>query len=195
MAIKKLDFNRGEELELRKKAPRIPSNEVLDNMDEMLNDESRLILQCGKSYWDVSAFPEIFAEGEDFDPESLTSIDLKQMSKQEPPKPAFGNVTEGAANDMLTELYHRTDEDEEEEEEELLVRKTYYLRPLDVEALRLLCFHMEEEVSVMVREIFEKGIDFIGLENNLVDLYKEAETNLQNRPARKKRRTKKRTIL
>ena len=59
-------------------------------------------------------------------------------------------------------------------------RKTYYLRPKDVEALTILCHFTRVEVSAMVREVFERGLTSIANELEYGDLYAEAEENLSN---------------
>ena len=178
MAIRQLPFEKGEEFEIRGKANRVPSDEVLEHLKEHLEDEKTLIVKCGKSFWDVSAFPEIFEAGDEFREEGLTSIDLKQMEKKEPPKPAFvDNILQEPTN-PLTALYHRTDEEEVEEEPQQWDRKTYYLYPRDVEALRILCHETNTEVSAMVREIFARGIPSIAEEIGHDDIYAEADHNL-----------------
>lgn len=194
MAIRQLPFEKGEEFELRSKASRVPSDEVLEHIKEHLEDERTLIVKCGKSFWDVSAWPEIYEAGDEFHAEDLTSIDLKQMEKKEPPKPAFvENILQEPAN-PLTALYHRTDEEEPEEEPEELVRKTYYLRRKDVEALTILCHETRTEVSAMVREIFERGISSIAEDISYGDIYAEAEANMaKHSSVSKKKAFKRRT--
>lgn len=179
MAIRQLLFDKGEEFDITNKATRIPSDKVLENMKNFLEDENTLIVKCGKSFWDVTAAPEIYEAGSEFRVEDLTSIDMKQMGKQTPPKPAFvENILQDPADNPLSALYHRTDEEEPEEEPEELERKTYYLRPKDIEALTILCHETRTEVSAMVREIFVRGIASIAEDIGYGDIYAEAEANL-----------------
>lgn len=189
MAIRKLLFEEGEKFELRSKTTRVPNDEILENMQQYLQDEGRLIVKCGKSFWDVSAYPEIYEAGEEFHEEDLTSIDKKQMEKKEAPKPAFvENLINQPADNPLAALYHKTEE-EEEPEPEVLDRKTYYLRQKDVEALRILCYETNTEVSAMVREIFARGIPDIAAEIGYGDVYAEAEANLAKYNSTKKKKT------
>ena len=179
MAIRQLPFEKGEEFEIRNKASRVPNDEVGENMKALLQDEQRLIVKCGKSFWDVSAWPDIFEAGDEFRVEDLTSIDRKQMEKKDPPKPAFvENILQESSNNPLSALYHRTDEEDVEEEPEKLERKTYFLRAKDVEALTLICHETRTEISAMVREIFERGIASIAEDIGYGDVYAEAEANL-----------------
>lgn len=193
MAIRQLPFEKGEEFEIRSKANRVPSDEVLEHIKEHLADEKTLIVKCGKSFWDVSAWPEIYEAGDEFRVEGLTSIDRKQMGRPEPPKPAFvENILQDPADNPLTALYHRTDEDEAEEEPEVLERKTYYLRAKDVEALTILCHETRTEVSAMVREIFVRGIASISEDIGYGDIYAEAEANLAKHGSTGKKKSYKR---
>lgn len=178
MAIRQLPFDKGEAFEIRSKANRVPNDEIGENLKHYLEDEKRLIVKCGKSYWDVSAWPEIYEAGDEFRVEDLTSIDKKQMGKQAPPKPAFvDNILQEPAS-PLAALYHRTDVDEAEEEHVEYDRKTYYLFQRQVEALRILCHETNMEVSAMAREIFERGIPSIAEEIGHDDIFAEAEANL-----------------
>lgn len=179
MAIRQLPFDKGQDFDITNKAARIRSDEVLANMENYLKDEKTLVVKCGKSFWDVTAVPEIYEAGEEFQVDNLTDIDRKQMGKQEPPKPAFvDTILQDPKANPLTALYHKTDEEEVEEEPPQLDRKTYYLYPRDVEALRILCHETHTEVSAMVREIFARGIPSIAEEIGKEDIYAEAEANL-----------------
>ena len=178
MAIRQLPFDKGEEFEIRNKANRVPNDEIGENLKQYLEDEKRLFVKCGKSFWDVSAWPEIYEAGDEFRVEDLTSIDKKQMEKQTPPKPAFvDNILQEPAS-PLSALYHRTDDGETEGEPVQYDRKTYYLYPRQVEALRILCHETNMEVSAMVREIFERGIPSIAEEIGHDDIFAEADANL-----------------
>lgn len=186
MAIKQLPFEVGEELGVRQKGNRFPENEILDNLKKNLERDDVLIVKCGKSFWDVTAYPEIFDAGEEFTVESLTATDLKQMEKPKVPTPAFKSPVQDP--NPMSILFHKTDEvEEEEEEQERLVRKTYYLRPKDIEALTILCHETRVEVSAMVREIFERGINSIADEFEYGDIYAQAEENLANGVGSKKK--------
>lgn len=179
MAIKKLSYDKGEELEIRTKGTRIAPNEILDNMKQYLVRPDILIVHCGKSYYDVTNHPEIYKEGSDFRPESLTSIDIKQMEKPVAPRPAYQQGA--AAENPLTMLYHKTDAEDTKVEKEKLVRVSYYLRPTDVEALSIISYLSHVRLSAMVREIFERGIASIAEEKNFGDIYAAAEANLAER--------------
>ena len=192
MAIRQLPFDKGEEFELRSKATRVPNDEIGENLKKYLEDEQRLIVKCGKSFWDVSSWPEIYEAGDEFRVEDLTSIDRKQMEKQDPPKPAFVENLLQEPRNPLAELYHRTDEEEVEEEPETLERKTYYLRPKDIEALTILCHETRTEVSAMVREIFERGISSIAEDIGHEGIYAEAEANLAKHGSTGKKKSFKR---
>lgn len=187
MAIKQLSYEAGEELGVRQKGNRIPENEILDNLDHILQSEDFHIVKCGKSFWDVTAHPEIFEKGEEFSVESLTATDLKQMEKPKVPTPAFKSPVQDTNTNPMSILFHKTEEEEEEEEQEKLERKTYYLRPKDIEALTILCHETRVEVSAMVREIFERGINSIAAEMEYGDVYAQAEENLANGVGSKKK--------
>lgn len=178
MAIKQLPFEKGEEFGIRQKGHRLPSDEVMENMKWNLENDT-LIVKCGKSFWDVSAYPEIYEAGDEFRVEDLTSIDRKQMEKAAPPKPAF---EESAKNEPslnpMAYLFHKTEPEEPEQEPVALVRKTYYLEPKHVEALTILCHDSRVELSAMVREIFDRGLPSIGIEMGYDDIYAVAEANL-----------------
>lgn len=190
MAIKQLPYEAGEELGIRQKGNRIPENEILDNLEHILQSEDFHIVKCGKSFWDVTAHPEIFEKGEEFSVESLTATDLKQMQTPRVPAQAFKTPAQEEINPMSI-LFHKTDEEEEQEEQEKLERKTYYLRPKDIEALTILCHETRVEVSAMVREIFERGINSIAAEMEYGDVYAQAEENLANGVGSKKKSFKK----
>ena len=117
MAIKQLPYEAGEELGIRQKGNRIPENEILENLEHILQSEDFHIVKCGKSFWDVTAYPEIFEKGEEFSAESLTATDLKQMEKPKVPAQAFKAPAPEEINPMSI-LFHKTDEVEEEEETE-----------------------------------------------------------------------------
>lgn len=165
MAIRQLPFEKGEEFGIRNKAAKFSQKEtadMLENIKNYLERKDILIVKSGRSYYDVTAYPEIFEEGDEFRVEDLTAIDRKQMSAPEPPKPAFEEplVVEEKVN-PLAELYHRTDEEETVDPQELLKaldRKTYYLHKVQIEELAVLCHEMRVETSAMVREIFDRGI-------------------------------------
>lgn len=188
MAIRQLLFDIGENLGIRQKGNRLIESDVLENLKKNLESKEQLIVKCGKSFWDVTAYPEIFEEGTEFTVDDLTSIDRKQMAKKEPPKPAF---EDDATSNPLAALYHKTDEEEEDEEPERLERRTYYLRPKDIEALTILCHETRVELSAMVREIFERGIGSIAEELECGDIYARAESNLANGVKGKKKSLKK----
>lgn len=189
MAIKQLPYEAGEELGIRQKGNRIPENEILENLEHILQSEDFHIVKCGKSFWDVTAHPEIFEKGEEFSAESLTATDLKQMEKPKVPAQVFKSPVQETS--PMSILFHKTEEDEEEEETEILERKTYYLRLKDIEALTILCHTTRVEVSAMVREIFERGINSIAEEMNYGDVYAQAEENLANGVGSKKKSFKK----
>lgn len=189
MAIKQLPYEIGEELGIRQKGNRIPENEILENLEHNLQSEESLIVKCGKSFWDVTFHPEIFEKGEEFTPENLTATDLKQMEKPKIPTPAF-KAPEQEVNPMSI-LFHKTEDAGEEEEQERLERKTYYLRPKDIEALTILCHETRVEVSAMVREIFERGINSIAEEFEYGDVYAQAEENIAKGVGSKKKSFKK----
>ena len=191
MAIRQLPYETGEELGIRQKGNRLPENEILENLEHNLQSEDSLIVKCGKSFWDVTFHPEIFEKGEEFIVESLTATDLKQMKKPKAPTPAFKAPAQEEVNPMSI-LFHKTDEEEDDEEEtEILERKTYYLRPKDIEALTILCHETRVEVSAMVREIFERGINSIAAEMEYGDVYAKAEENLAKGVGSKKKSFKK----
>lgn len=197
MAIRQLTFEQGQRLEVKNKASRFAPDEVLEKMDEYLRDEKTLIIKCGKSFWNVTAYPEIFEQGEEFDPKGLTSIDLKQMQKPTPPKPAYEeNPNEDTKRNLMRQLFHKSDEvnsedETQEEESKKRVRKTYYLNEIDVEALAILCYYLGVEVSAMVREIFERGLTSIAEEIEYPDLFEEAKRNLDRRGSLKNKSFKK----
>lgn len=176
MAIKQLPFEKGEELGVRHKGNRLIESEIMENLKNNLVREDLLIIKCGKSFWDVTAYPEIFNEGDEFRVEDLTETDKKQLGQVKAPEPAY-KAPETTDNPMAM-LFHRTDTEDGEQEKEEYLRKTYYLRPKDVEALTILCHWTRVEVSAMVREVFERGLKSIADEIEYGDLYAEAEENL-----------------
>lgn len=189
MAIKQLPFEKGEELLIRQKGNRLIESEIMENLKHNLIREDLLILKCGKSFWDVTAYPEIFDEGDEFRVEDLTDTDKKQLGKVEAPEPAFKTTT--PVENPMSMLFHRTDMENNKKEKDSLLRKTYYLRPKDVEALTILCHYTRVEVSAMVREIFERGLTSIADEVGYGNLYGEAEENLANGIIGKKKSFKK----
>ena len=189
MAIKQLPFEVGEELGIRQKGNRLPESEILENLKNNLERQDVLIVKCGKSFWDVTAYPEIFEEGEEFTVENLTATDLKQMEKPKMPTPAFKSPVQ--EKNPMSILFHKTEQEEEEEGQEMLVRKTYYLRLTDIEALTILCHETRVEVSAMVREIFERGINSIADELEYGDVYAQAKENIANGVGSKKKSFKK----
>lgn len=191
MAIKQLPFEKGEVLNIRQKGNRLIESEVLENLKKNLESEDILIVKCGKSFWDVSAYPEIFEAGSEFTVEDLTATDKKQMEKVEAPEPVFKAAT--TTENEMSMLFHRTDVTKENEELEKLERKTYYLRSKDVEALMLLHTHTRVEISALVREIFERGIRSIADEIEYGDIYAQAEKNIINGFTGKKKSFKKLT--
>lgn len=176
MAIKQLPFEKGEKFGIRQKGHRIPSEEVMENIKHNLENET-LIVKCGKSFWDVTAYPEIFEEGDEFRVEDLTSIDRKQMERPEPPKPAFeGTGATGSKSNPMSMLFHKTETSTPEPV--TLVRKTHYFEPKQVEAVRILCHLENMEVSAMMREIVVRGVNSIAKEFGHGDVFAEAEANL-----------------
>lgn len=178
MAIKQLPFEKGENFGIRQKGHRIPSEAVMENIkDNLVNDT--LIVKCGKSFWDVSAYPEIFASGDEFRVEDLTSIDRKQMNKPEPPKPAFVEALVGdSKKNPMSMLFHKTDVQEPEPVQ--YVRKTHYFEPRQIEALTLLCHKTRLEVSAMMRAITDAGIEVLAEKLGYGDILAEADENLAN---------------
>ena len=176
MAIKQLHFDRGEELGIRQKGNRLVESEVMENLKQNLEKEDVLIVKCGKSFWDVTAYPEIFEEGDEFRVEDLTATDRKQLEKAKKPEPAFKE-----AENPMSALFHRTDIEEKEEETEQLERKTYYLRPKDVEALTIIQHETRVQVSAIVREALERGLNSIADEIGYNELYAQAEINLSQK--------------
>ena len=178
MAIKQLDYNKGEELNIRS-YPRLQSAEILEKINETIERTDMLIVKCGKSFWDVTKAPEIFEQADEFNPESLTGIEKKEMQKSNAPAPAYeDNYT--LEDDPMNLLFHRTEEEPE------YVRKTYYLTPTQVEWLRLLCFHRHEEVSEMVRQIFDCALPI--LSEAYGDLGAQAANNVSQNPPKTKKR-------
>lgn len=176
MAIKQLPFEKGEELLIRQKGNRLIESEVMENLKNNLVREDMLIIKCGKSFWDVTGYPEIFDEGDEFRVEDLTSTDRKQLETPKAPEPAFkGNQV---SDNPMSALFHRTDVEEKESEPEKLERKTYYLRSRDVEALMLLHTFTRVEISALVREVFERGLKSIAEEIEYGDVYAEADRNI-----------------
>lgn len=190
MAIRKLTWGRGSELGIREIAEMLDGELVLKYLDENLKNPEQLILKCGKSFYDVTNCPKLFDEGEEFDPSELTSIDKKQLNERPAPVPAFQDEPEPAKDDRMNLLFQKTEE-EEEAEPEKLERKTYYLRPKDIEALTILCYETRVEVSAMVREIFEIGIKAIADEIGCDDIYARAQANLADGMTGKKKAFKK----
>lgn len=180
MAIRKLVWEKGVALGIREKAEKVDDELVLKYLKDNLENPEQLILKCGRSFWDVTHSPELFEEGEEFTPDDLTAIDYKQLKSVEPPAPAFKEEQAPASEDRMNLLFQKT-EKEEEEEEETLVRKTYYLRTKDVEALTILCHETRLEVSAMVREVFWRGLTSIANEIEYGDVYAEAENNLSQK--------------
>lgn len=179
MAIKKLSFERGEELDIRTKGKRLDPADVLENMKQYLERQDALIVRCGKSFYDVTDYPEVFEEGEEFREDEMTSIDVKQMQRPAAPRPAYQDpAKEQKAQNPLADLYHRTDKPENTEVAEKLVRKTYYLRPVDAEVLTILCHETRVEISAMAREALARGMRSIAEEIGFEDIYAEAEQSL-----------------
>lgn len=179
MAIRKLNWEIGDSMGIREKAEKLSDELVLKYLEETMEHEEQLVLKCGKSFWDVTNAPELFEAGDEFDPSSLTEIDKKQLSEGPAPKQAFQNEQSSIKEDPMSLLFRKTEKDEENEKEDYL-RKTYYLRPKDVEALTILCHFTRVEVSAMVREVFERGLKSIANEIEYGDIYAEAEENLSN---------------
>lgn len=180
MAIRKLTYDKGDALGIHEKGEKLDAALVLKYLDDNLQNEEQLIVKCGKSFWDVTNAPEIFEAGEEFTPEDLTAIDEKQYGKTDAAKPAFAKTPEEEKEDRLNLLFQKTDK-EPEETPEKWVRKTYYLREKDVEALSIMCHVNSIEVSAMVREVFERGLTSIADEIEYGDVYAEAEENIAKR--------------
>lgn len=64
-----------------------------------------------------------------------------------------------------------------------LERCTFYLRRIDREALRVLGFYCNEDLSLLVRELLSMGIETKAKQLNLTDIYEEASQNLSKRYA------------
>lgn len=64
-----------------------------------------------------------------------------------------------------------------------LERCTFYLRRIDREALRVLGFYYNEDLSLLVRELLSMGIETKAKQLNLTDIYEEASQNLSKRYA------------
>lgn len=181
MAIRTLKYEIGDEMGIQAKAEKLDSALVIKYLDDNMAQDEQLILKCGRSFWDVTKVPEFFYHeaSEEFNPDELTSIDKRQLSETPAPKQAFQAEPVQPKEDPMSLLFRKTENDQKTEKAELL-RKTYYLRPKDVEALTILCHFTRVEVSAMVREVFERGLTSIANEIEYGDLYGEAEENLAN---------------
>ena len=180
MAIRSLIWEKGLELGIREKAEKLDDELVLKYLEENMQNPEQLILKCGRSYWDVTNCSELFDAGEEFTPEALTKIDYKQLTAVEPPTPVFKEEPEESKNtdeERMNLLFQKTEEDENEEEE--FVRKTYYIRTKDAEALTILHHMTRVAVSALAREAFERGLTSIANEIGCDDLYERAEENLK----------------
>lgn len=190
MSIRQMSFEEGQALNIRE-CQRIPSkNTTIDELKDYAVREDMLVVKSGTSYFDVTAKPEIFEAAHEFDIDSLTNMDRRDL-KQTELEPAFSSENNADADPMAA-LFRNTSQDEEEEYEEY-ERKTYYLRSVQVEALRLLCFHEHKDVSEMVRELLDTAITEYG-KRHFEDIYAEAEKNLQNKPKKIRRKKKKNTV-
>lgn len=183
MGIRQLTFEKGEELNIRE-CMKLPKNTSIETLQEYANKADAMIVKSGKSYFDVAARPEIYEAAEEFDLSSLTPIDQREMRRTEI-TPAFDESVE---NDPMAMLYQNTSQPEEEEYEEY-ERKTYYLRPNQIEALRLICFKQVKDVSEAVRDLLDAAIAAKGEEFG-VDFLAEADKNLLAMPRKPKKRKK-----
>lgn len=181
MAIRKLSWEIGDSMGIRERGEKLADDLVLKYLDDVAAHEEQLVVKCGKSFWDVTNAPEIFERGEEFDPNSVTEIDRAQMGAPTQPKPAFQTAQPAVADDPMKLLFQKTEPNETDDKPEKLERKTYFLRPTQIEALAILCHNERVEVSVMVREIFDRGMASIAEQLGYDDLFAEAESNIARR--------------
>lgn len=187
MAIRKLEFTKGEELNIRS-FTRIENKMIFENLNGLMENKEQLIVKCGKSFWDVTGSAEIFEQAEEFNPGELTGIEQKEMQQTAAPAHAYSEKPEKAA-DPMSMLYQKTEE--EEEEPEYVVRKTYYMSELVVEIIEVYRYAYGTEVSETVRELI--------LDGAAPEILEEAKKRVAERhakfPKKNKRIKKKRVIL
>ncbi|MBQ8248158.1 MAG: hypothetical protein IJZ42_13600 [Lachnospiraceae bacterium] len=187
MAIRKMEFVKGDELNIRS-FPRIENKVIYENLDKLMEDETQLIVKSGKSYWDVTQNPEIFKQAEEFNPNELTGIEKKEMQQATAPVHAYSEQPE-APIDPMSMLYQKTEE--EEEEPEYVVRKTYYMSELAVEVIDAYRYVNKTEISEAVRELIINGAP--------PEILEKAKKNLEMHQASRKKsitkKKKKRIIL
>lgn len=190
MAIRKMEFTKGDELNIRS-FPRIENKYITENLEDLRKNETALIVKCGKSFWDVSEKPEIFEQAEEFDPEELTGIEKKEMQQAaaSPLAHAYEDRKESEQedNDPMSMLYQKTEE--EEVQIEYLSRKTFYANPVILAIIDTYCFRNRTDVSEAIRELILRGTP----EDIVEEAQKRAAEYLKTAP--KKTRKKNRVII
>ena len=185
MAIRKMEFAKGEELNIRSFS-RMETKLVFENINKLSADPQQLIVKCGKSYWDVTVSPEIFAQAEEFDPGELTEIEKREMKQTAPHVHAYDG--QNNASDPMSMLYQKT---EEEEEPEYVTRKTFYLTDVVLEVIEAYRYANKMEVSETVRELILRGAP----EEILAEAEKNAAVARSTRASQKTTRKKKKRII
>lgn len=155
MAIRKMEFTQGEELNIRS-CPRIETKYILENIDDLLKQEGTLIVKCGKSFWDVTNNRDIYNQAEEFDPQELTGIEKKEMQLAATSPLAHAYDGKDPAQDPMSMLYQKT-EDDTEIEEEHVTRKTFYATDLVLSVIDTYRFRNGTEVSEAIRELILRG--------------------------------------
>lgn len=190
MSIRQMSFEEGQALNIQE-CPRLaPKDTTFEELENLSNDQERLIVKSGKSYYDVTKKPEIFEQAhDDFSLNSLTKMDQRDLRRSEI-TPAFDEPTQVDA-DPMSLLFQNTTPQEEAEIEEL-ERKTYYLRLDQIETLRTLCYKENSDVSRIVRELLDIGIAQKSELHNF-DFKTDSEQKILAQPRRPRRKNRKRT--
>lgn len=188
MSIRQMSFDEGESLKIRE-CLKLPPNTSIEELKKHAENQEILIVKSGKSYFNVTAKPEIYDQAKEFDISSLTGIDKRDM-QQTDATPAF---PEKQDIDPMSMLYQNTSQTDEEEYEEY-ERKTYYLRLEQIEVLKILCFKENKDVSELVRELFDIAIEKKSEEHDY-DFQAEAAQRLLTTPRKKKKRKKSKTKI
>lgn len=174
MSIRQMSFEEGQELNIRECPKLQPKNTTIEELKKLSEDETIKIVKSGKSYFDVTARPEIFnAAHDDFKLDELTKIEQRDL-RQTDVTPAFAE--EKVDVDPMALLFQNTSRPEKEPAEPMK-RATYYLRQDQLEALRLIRFKEVKDVSYVVRELLDIAIAEKSREHG-TDFKEEAEQNL-----------------
>ena len=188
MAIRQLTYEEGEDYGIRQKGRRLPNDDVIENINLFLDNDA-LIVKCGRSFWDVSSYPEVFLAGDVYYADGAFSSNICQDVVREPIAQGSEVLNDGEhVDEPLPAQVPFTDFIVSKGvNDSLFVRGTYYLKKEQIEAMRILSYGENVQISALAREIFDRGLMSIAEEFSYPNLFEDAKANLKRGENRKKR--------